>query len=211
MASLNESLRLVELTCARLCHELSGLVGTIGGVIDLAAEEAPAAAETLVIGHDAVAELAERLRLLRAAWGTDGGPLPLSNLLGLAKGRPNARRVLIDASTLPAGTVFAAAAGRLALNLVLLASESLPGGGTVSLAGSAGDLFIAIGGPKAAWPAGFAACLADEAAAFAALTSARALQMPLTALLAHGLGLRLSMLMAPRPGGGVPPLRLESE
>ena len=36
MASISETLRLVELTCARLCHELSGLAGTLGGIIDLA-------------------------------------------------------------------------------------------------------------------------------------------------------------------------------
>jgi histidine phosphotransferase ChpT len=208
MASISETLRLVELMCARLCHELSGLAGTLGGVIDLAAEEAPAAAESLAVGHDAASELVQRLKLLRAAWGPDDGPLALAELLALARGRPNARRVAIDASALPPGTVFVPPAGRMALNLLLLASESLPGGGTVSLAGSAQDLFIAIAGPRAAWPANLAGCLADEAAAFAALTGARTLQMPLTALLAHGLGLRLSMLVAAGPGGGAALLRL---
>jgi histidine phosphotransferase ChpT len=211
MASISETLRLVELTCARLCHELSGLAGVLGGIIDLAAEEAPAATETLSVGRDAASELVLRLRLLRAAWGPDAGPLALKDLLTLARGRPNARRVAIDASGLPPETVFVPPAGRLALNLLLLATESLPGGGTVSLAGSAKDLFVGISGPRAGWPKGFAGCLADEATAFAALNDARTLQMPLTALLGHGLGLRLSMLMAPHPGGGLPPLRLEGK
>ena len=210
MASISETLRLVELTCARLCHELSGLAGTLGGIIDLALEETPVASETLAVGRDAARELVQRLKLLRAAWGPDLGPLTLTGLLTLADGRPNARRVLVDAAGLPPDTVFAPPTGRLALNLLLLASDSLPGGGTVSLVGSAADLFVAIDGPRAAWPSGFAGCLADETAAFAALNGARTLQMPLTALLAQGLGLRLSLLMAPRSDAGPPPLRLET-
>jgi histidine phosphotransferase ChpT len=211
MAEISDTLRLVELTCARLCHELSGLAGTLGNVIDLAVEEAPAAAETLVVGRDAARELVQRLRLLRAAWGPDSMPLALSALLALAQGRQNAARIRIDSSALPAETIFSPRMSRLILNLILLASECLPGGGIVSLAGSAADVIIMISGPKAAWPMGFAGCLADEATAFAALTGARALQMPLTALLTHGLGLRLSMLMAPGADRGAPPLRLEGK
>jgi histidine phosphotransferase ChpT len=214
MASISETRRLMELTCARLCHELSGLAGTLAGVIDLAAEEAPAAAESLSVGRDAASELIQRLKLLRAAWGPDGGPdgapMALVDLLSLARGRPNAHRVAIDASALPPDTVFNPPAGRLALNILLLASECLPRGGTVSLLGSAADLFVAIAGPQAAWPSGFAGCLANEAAAVAALTDARAVQMPLTAVLSHALGLRLSILIAVAPGAGAPPLRLQS-
>jgi histidine phosphotransferase ChpT len=208
MAKISETLRLVELTCARLCHELSGLVGTVGGIIDLAAEEAPAAAETLAVGHDAASELVQRLKLLRAAWGPDGEPLALTDLLELARGRPNAGRVSIDASAMAPDAVFVPPSARLTLNLLMLASESLPAGGAVSLAGSPDDLFIAIAGPRAAWPPGLAGCLADESTAFAALTGARTLQMPLTALLAHGTGVRLSMLLAAQPDGTAPPLRL---
>jgi histidine phosphotransferase ChpT len=210
MASIDETRRLVELTCARLCHELSGLAGTLAGVIDLAREEAPAAAESLSVGRDAAGELVQRLKLLRAAWGPDGEPLSLADILALARGRPNARRVTIDASALPPDTVFGAAAGRLTLNILLLASESLPRGGTVSLGGSSADLFVAITGPQAGWPPGLAGCLANEAAALTALTDARAVQMPLTALLSHSMGLHLSILMAARPGAGAPPLRLQT-
>jgi hypothetical protein len=129
-------------------------------------------------------------------------------MLELAGGRPNAGRVSIDASAMAPDTVFVPPSARLTLNLLMLASESLPAGGTVSLAGSPDDLLITIAGPRAAWPVGLAGCLADEATAFAALTGARTLQMPLTALLAHGTGVRLSMLLALQPDGGAPPLRL---
>ncbi len=208
MAGLNDAIRLLELTCARLCHELSGLAGTLAGVIDLAAEEAPAAAESLSVGHDAAAELTQRLRMLRAAWGPADAPLPVGELVRLAEGRPNARRVAISTGGLAADTVLAPATGRLALNVLLLAAESLPAGGTINLTGTADDLFCAIAGTGAAWPSGLAGCLADPAEAFAALGSARAVQMPLTALLAHAYGPRLSLLMAPGGGSPAAPLRI---
>ena len=100
-------------------------------------------------------------------------------------------------SSLPPATVFPAAAGRIILNLLLLAADSLPTGGIVTLAGTADDLLVRISGPAAAWPAGLALCVVDETATRAALTEASSLQMGITALLAHGLGVRLSLLMPP--------------
>jgi hypothetical protein len=102
--------------------------------------------------------------------------------------------------------VFPSPASRLLLNLLMLAAEGLPGGGTVGLAGGPADLFVMIAGPRAGWPSGLAACLADPAEAFAALTDTRALQMPLTALLARGHDVRLSLLMG--VGNGIPGLRM---
>ncbi len=83
------------------------------------------------------------------------------------------------------------------LNLLLLAADSMPAGGTVMLAGSADDLFVRIDGPAAAWPTAMAVCMVNEAAAHAAISAGKAAQMPLTALLAHAAGVRLSVLMSP--------------
>ena len=95
------------------------------------------------------------------------------------------------------------------LNLLLLAAESLPGGGIVALSGSPADsIVVTISGPRAAWPAGLGAWLTDEAAAWEAmLADPRRLQAPLTALLARGHGLRLSMLMPAGAGGEAEPCR----
>jgi hypothetical protein len=107
--------------------------------------------------------------------------------------------------------VFPPAAGRLILNVLLLAAESLPGGGIVALSGSpTRNVLVTIAGPRAAWPAGFAACVTDETAAWAAATSARSLQAPLTALIACRDGTRLSLLMPSGAGNDttLPPLLL---
>jgi hypothetical protein len=74
-------------------------------------------------------------------------------------------------------------------------------------------VLVTIAGPRAAWPAGFAAYLGDEALAWQALhaaegvEAARGLQAWLTALIARTSGLRLSFLMAPT-AEAAPPLLL---
>ena len=132
---------------------------------------------------------------------------------GFADCLASSRRVRLDLTGLVPGSAFPPPAARVILNLVLLAAESLPGGGTVALSGSSADsILVTIAGPRAAWPAGFATWLHDESAAWEAMVAdPRRLQAPLTALLARGLGLRLSMLMPAGPVGDAevsPPLLL---
>ena len=196
MTGMNETLRLAELLCARLCHDLSGPLGALIGVLEVARDEQPDS-ETLALAEDTAVELAQRLKLLRAAWGHDSDDLDVARLRGFADCLSSSRRVRLDLAGLESDAVFAPPVGRIVLNLVLLAAESLPGGGIVALSGSPVDsVLVTISGPRAAWPAGFALCLNDETAAWEAiLADPRRLQGPLTALLARGLGLRLSMLM----------------
>jgi len=212
MTTMNESLRLAELLCARLCHDLSGPLGALIGILEIARDEQPDS-ETLAIAEDTAVELGQRLKLLRAAWGQDGDEMDVPRLRGFADCLSSSRRVRLDLAGLAQDAVFPAPAARVILNLVLLAAESLPGGGIVALSGSAaGSVLVTISGPRAGWPAGFATTLHDEAATWEAmLADPRRLQGPLTALLARGLGLRLSMLM---PAGAMgeaeisPPLLL---
>ena len=195
MARIEEAFRLAELLCAKICHELTGLTGTLNGMLDLAAEQHPPAAEPLGFAGEFAAELDNRLKLLRAAYGPDGGPIDVAQFRVLAAALPGHHRITLELSGVPQGAVFDDRTGRVLLNLMLLAADGLPAGGTMTLSGSPrSGITLTITGPRAAWPAGFAAMLADEAAAWAALTSARTLQGPLTALLARGLGLRLSLL-----------------
>jgi histidine phosphotransferase ChpT len=208
MRSRCESLRLADLICTRLCHDLSGLLGTLDGTLDLAASGDDPDGEALALARDTAAELVLRLRFLRAAWGEAGEELTLDALRALLPGMPRAERVAVDLTALPPDTVLPPPVARVVLNLLLLGAECLPSGGCILLAGSAEDLFLRIVGPAAAWPHGMVACLADEAAARAALRSPRALQMPLTVLLAHASGLRLSLLMETGPAQEAPPLRL---
>lgn len=207
MASIEDSLRLAEMICARLCHDLSGLLGTLDAAIALAADDR-AESEALDTAVSVSGELIRRLRLLRAAWTPGGPPMTHAALRGAADGLPRPERIAVELSALAPSIRLSPDIGRVLLNVLLLASEALPLGGEIVVAGSEDDLFIRIAGAKAGWPPDLAACLADPVVAKGALVSARTMQMPLTALLAHAAGLRLSLLLAPGDSPAPPPLRL---
>lgn len=157
------SLLLAETLAARLCHDLSGLAGTLLNTLEMAEEEAggeaqgeargAAQGEALAVAGDAARALGGRLRLLRAAWGGPGGPRDapaLAELMAHASGQPRTRT---DWSGCSAGP-FAPAVARLLLNVALVGTESLRRGGVVRFAGGqAGPVTAVLEGQDAAWPA----------------------------------------------------------
>jgi hypothetical protein len=203
MSGTNSALRLIELTSARLYHDIGDLVGWLGHAVPNSTDE-PAPREKTAL--EAAYAITARLELRRTAWVPDGEPMSLARIQSLSRGMPE--RITVDASALDQATVFPPATGRIVVNLLLLAADSLPSGGTVILAGAADDLFVRIAGPAAAWPTGMATCLSDETEARSALTEWHSLQMALTALLAHAAGIRLSVLFAPTARNEPPILRL---
>jgi histidine phosphotransferase ChpT len=205
MAELGETIRLVELICARLCHDLGGLIGTLGNAIDMVVEEDRRESEVLAFATSASRALTQRLRLMRAAWGPETETMSLEALLALVAPPMAARRIFIQTGDLPQDCRFPPAVARVLLNLVLLAADCLTRGGTILLAGEPADLFVRIDGVGAAWPPGLISCMHDEAAALTALTAAHSVQMPLTVLLAFSGKLRLSAVLGP---AGVMALRL---
>jgi histidine phosphotransferase ChpT len=199
MPELGETLRLVQVVCARLCHDLAGLVGTVGNAVDMVAEDADRDDEILAFAASAARALTQRLQLLRAAWGPDA-EVSLPALVELVTPHLAARRIGLDARSLPKAALFSPPIARVLLNILLLACDCLPRGGTIVLAGQPADLLIRIEGPDATWPPGLTDCVRDESAAWAALTGARSIQLPLTALMAHSQNLRLSPVFGNGPG-----------
>ena len=186
-----ETTHLAESLCAKLCHDLSGPLGTVAGALEMAADDPESAAESLQLARDASGQMMRRLRLLRAAWGGDCGPLDAAGLMALAGGLPP--RITVEAGGL-AGQ-FPAPTARILVNMLLLAVDALPRGGTISLSGAPGDsVVLTVAGPVAAWPADVPAALANPASA--ATNDPHQIQAPLVAHLALAAGLRLSMLMA---------------
>jgi histidine phosphotransferase ChpT len=208
MAQLTDTIRLVELVCARLCHDLGGLIGTVGNALEMVAEDAGRDNEVLAFASSAARALTQRLRLLRAAWGPEVDTIALPALVRLVTPALAARRVGLDTKGLAPDSVFSPPVGRVVLNLIVLACDCLPQGGTIVLMGEPADMLVRIDGPGATWPSGLAACLRNEAAALKALTGPRSVQMPLTVLLALSRNLRLSPVLG--PGSGIEALRLSA-
>jgi histidine phosphotransferase ChpT len=208
MSASKDATRLAELLCARISHDLGGMIGTLAGALELT-DDPSVAAEALALARQAASELRQHLSLQRASWGPAAVPLTLPGLRSLMESQPTARRCRLDLAGVAEDTVFAPSFGRVVLNLLLLAMEALNGAGTVTLTGNGTDLIVAIAGPRAAWPAGLAAFLAGEQTTWAAVRDPTTLQMPLTVLLARALGLHLSLLLPTGVSPLPPPLRLQ--
>ena len=189
------SLRLARFMATRLCHDIASPIGTFMGALDLAAEDAAMAAEAISLANQAAQEMAQRLALIRAAWGMDPEPVDLAGLQRLAAGLHGTRHRLMLDPSLPGR--FSQAETQLVLNVLLLAAEALPMGGRIVVSGDvAGDVTLQLDGPRASWPAGFAALLAQPELAWDALESPRSVQGPLTVLCAYTAGLSLSLRQA---------------
>ncbi len=198
-----DRLRVADALCARLCHDLSGPLGTLTGALDLAAEDAAYVSEALPLASESAQIMTHRLRLLRAAWGGDCGRLSSADLADLAAGLPS--RVQADVSQLGPGP-FDEALSRMLVNLMLLGAEGLPRGGLIRLIGET-DIILAVEGPGAGWPDALLTAMTDPADV--AMDDPRTVQAPLAVLLARASGLRLSLLMPPGPmTQGVPPILL---
>jgi histidine phosphotransferase ChpT len=193
----------------RLCHDLAGMLGAVTGALEMINEDPAMTADALPVATDAASVLSQRLRLMRTAWGAPGEQFTTAELCEMARGLPLGRRMSVSLDGLAPDRVLSAAGGQIVLNMLILAVESLGGTGSVTAIGErTGDIVIRIDGPRATWPAGFGAMLADQAQAEAASRKAgpRHMQASYTALLAHNAGMTVSMLLAPGDDAAPPML-----
>ena len=198
-----DQLQLTDALCARLCHDLSSPLGTLINALDLAAEDAAYLPEALALASESGLQMANQVRLLRAAWGGSCGCLSNQELLALADGLPS--RVRVDVSQLAAGP-FSEAVSRMLVNLMLLGADGLPRGGLMRLIGNR-DIILAVEGPAAAWPEALIAAIASPANV--TVPDPSTVTSPLAVLLATASGLRLSLLLSPgQMPHGAPPILL---
>jgi histidine phosphotransferase ChpT len=204
----DQTLRLINTLSARLCHDLAGAIGSLGGAIELAALDRDAAAEALGLAQEAVQSLQDRLKLLRAAFGPAEERISRAELHRLIELVPRARRVRIELAFPADGATLPGAVGNLLLCLAILAVESLSGEGLAVLEQSSpNELVLQIAGPRAAWPAGLAAALVNPAVALehASDQGPRGIVGPLAALMAAASGTKLRPLLG-APGDPAAPL-----
>lgn len=201
--SVQVEFRVLELLCARLCHELVSPIGAINNGVELLDDEDPEFVRDAIglIGQSA-RKGGQRLQFYRFAYGTSGGAGgPLANGRDLAIGLLEGGKVRCEwpaeATTLPADWQ------RLACNMLVLAAEALPRGGTVLVrplrAGASGIEVVAEGDSINVTTEVRAAL--DAGAAVDDLTS-RTIHAYVTARLAAQLGARLGVAL-PQAGRAV--------
>lgn len=199
---------LARTLCARLCHDLSGVVGSLAGALDVMPRLGD---ELLEVAQDSAAALRQRLHLYTAAWGGPAEALEPAALEMLLGGAPAVPRVRFDLSGLTPGEALPASVVPIALNAALLAAEALPRGGTVRLSGAA-DLGLVVlpvadhGAAPATWPRCWIALLAGEAPEVALAEGPRQVLAPLLHALLAEAGWSADCSFG--PGQGASPLVL---
>lgn len=154
--SMPVDLRLLELVCSRLCHDLISPVGAVNNGAELMEEmDAAGAADVLPLIADSARTAWYRLEYFRAAWGYGGGRESWANheLKALAtKLLVGAKSTLEwpgrDADPVPA------ARAKMLLNLVAIGRDCLARGGVITFEAdrmvAAGPRATMLDGPRAA-------------------------------------------------------------
>ncbi|WP_439576505.1 histidine phosphotransferase family protein [Elioraea sp.] len=199
-----------ELVCSRLTHDLSGPLATISGAVELLSLDDPASRqEAMELAGEATAQLAHRLKYLRAAWGAGGQELTVAAIAAMADGVLAGGRATLDAARVAGPDRPLGALGRVLLNALMVAAEALPRGGTIVCAGDPEtQLVLKPVGDGAAWPGGLAGLIAgDDPLAAATAAGPRGIAAPMLMALARRDSVAVTLLM----GSGLPLLSLAPE
>jgi histidine phosphotransferase ChpT len=146
-------LRLLELLCARLCHDLVGPVSAIGNGVELVTEFGEdMKGEALGLIAQSASEAARRLQFFRIAFGSaagsDGRALPLTEAWTRTKELPLGGRVALDWPQ-PETAEIDRLTLKLLLNLFLIGVDASSGNGTVKVRIAGSTFTIVVEGPKA--------------------------------------------------------------
>lgn len=152
--------QLAQLLCARLCHDLSGSLGTLAGALDLVTLPSGADQEALSLARDAAEVLRARLLVMRALAGS--GPTDAATLVDTVAPALAERRVRLETTLAPAIDLVPdlAAAWTAAL---LLGGEALPRGGLLRVEAREDVLRLVPEGRSPAWPPSVHQALAGAA------------------------------------------------
>lgn len=128
-------LRLAQLVCSRLCHDLAGISGAIANGIELAAESSPGAdAEALALVGQSARQVNARIAFFRAAFGANPPAQALADAAVLTEGYLAGGAVGLEPIAGPAARARLTPEGvRLALVLTMVAVGCLPRGGVIQI------------------------------------------------------------------------------
>ena len=197
---MEDTIRLAEVLCARLCHDLAGPVGAVSNGAELLEEDDPAMqGEATALMAGAAGQIAARLRFFRAAFGWEGGGAKsldeagriCEDFMAPLAGQP--ARFTLEG---PNGSDPGPEGLKILLLLLLLGSEALPRGGHLAVSANQEKIEILAEGNGA--------ILAEDLAVLADPSASPPAPSPKTAplLLAMGLAKRAGWTMAAQSGPG---------
>ncbi len=201
--SMIEELRMAELLCTRLCHDLTGPIGAVNNGAEFLSEEGfnmQNQAVDLIVSSAFSA--VSRLQFYRMAYGRvkDHGEASLADKKKMTEDYFAGTKIVLDwpdEYTDAAGVSISLKMVRLIFNLMILASGALLRGGTVSVKiapGEAGEKRIEVRafGPAVKWEAESSAILNTSVDAQEQMTP-KNVQLYLTRRLGDELGVRLTI------------------
>lgn len=164
-----DQVKLAELLCSRLCHDLAGPIGAVATGAELLADEdgmtgddQEMAAEALALLAGSAAAASARLRFLRLALGGAGGATAAEtlkdvavNFLAPGSGADNLALDWSDGAAAP----WEAEEAKILANLILLARDCLPRGGVIRVKARDGGASEVVAEGKGAVPGESAAAL----------------------------------------------------
>ena len=137
--SLSLDLRVVELLCSRLCHDLVSPIGAVNNGIELVWEfDTDPDPEAMDLIADSARNAARRLQFFRMAYGLAGGKgveLPRGEIRLIASEFLETEKAKLEWYDMgwQGDRMYASWAVKLLLNMILLANETLPRGGHVEV------------------------------------------------------------------------------
>lgn len=145
---MSESLRLSQLVCSRLCHDLVGAAGAINAGLEILAEIGGLDDSALELATSSGHEMTRRLAFYRVAFGAGGAGsagAEVSTLRKLATEFLGSGNVTLNWPEEADGiSEIDPMFGKLLLNVILIAAECLPRGGGVDVRVVAMDSGIGI-------------------------------------------------------------------
>lgn len=138
-------LRVAELICSRLCHDLISPISAINNGIELIAEvgdEARPDADVLIA--ESARNANRRLKVFRYAYGLAGQDVRIEEIRNVALSYFEDTKISVDWP--PISVQLPAGAGKVILNLCLMAPDIVRGQSKVTLTASPGEIAITYSG-----------------------------------------------------------------
>lgn len=189
-------MRVVELLCSRICHDVIAPVSAINNGVELWEDMGPEGAkEAMDLIANAAGQAQRRLLFMRLSYGASGAEADPKTASEVAAGLFAGTRIDLDWANPSAARELPHGALKVLLNVILLASECIGAGGRISVNANGSSVTVSATGKTAQVREGMQEALAGRAAP--STMDARAAVASVTKHFVDHFNLALAVLPAP--------------